>query len=220
MKIALLGGTGDLGKGLALRLSEKHEVIVGSREKEKAKKLAEEYIEEGKRYGFSLKITGATNQEAIDQAETIIITIPYNVLPEFLITLKNYEGKLVISPVVPMEKTKEGFTYVPYKVDGRELSAAELISSTLKGAEVVSAFHTVPAVKLADLSQKISYDVLVAADKRESYERASEIISSIEGLKPYYAGRLSVSKYLEMLTPLLLNIAINSKLHAPSLKIV
>ncbi len=62
--------------------------------------------------------------------------------------------------------------------------------------------------------------MLVAADDRATYDKAAEVVSSIEGLRPYYAGRLYVSRYLESLTPLLLNVAINSRLHAPSIRIV
>ncbi len=220
MKIAILGGTGDLGKGLALRLAKNNEVLIGSREKEKAERLASEYREEGKKFGLDLKLTGFTNQEAIDNSERIIISVPYVVLPQFLLTLKNYEGKLFISPVVPMVKTKAGFSYEPFRLGDKEVSAAELIKSTLGGARVASAFHTVPAMKLSDLSFKLDYDVLVAADELETFEEVSQIVSSIEGLKPFYAGKLYTSKYLESLTPLLLNVAINNKLHTPSIKIV
>ncbi|MGC8569573.1 MAG: NADPH-dependent F420 reductase [Nitrososphaeria archaeon] len=220
MKIAILGGTGDLGKGLALRLSLKNDVVVGSREREKAQRLASEYLEEGRKHGLELRISGATNQEAIDQSSVIIVSVPHEVLPQFLPSLRGYEGKLVISPVVPMTKTKRGFEYVIYRDQDGELSAAELIAKSMKGAQVASAFHTVPAVKLSDLGQRLDYDVLVAADDRATYDKAAEVISSIEGLRPYYAGRLYVSRYLESLTPLLLNVAINNRLHAPSIRIV
>ncbi|MGC8599586.1 MAG: NADPH-dependent F420 reductase [Nitrososphaeria archaeon] len=220
MKIAILGGTGDLGKGLALRLAKMNEVIIGSREKEKAEKIAEEYKKEAEKYELNLKFIGLTNQEAVESSDKIIISVPHEVLPQFLITLKNYEGKLFISPIVPMTKTKFGFSYEPFRIGDKEVSAAELIRSTLQGARVVSAFHTVPAMKLSDLNAKLNYDVLVAAEDRATFADAAEIISSIEGLNPLYAGKLYVSKYLESLTPLLLNIALNNGLHAPSLKIV
>ncbi len=220
MKIAILGGTGDLGKGLALRLAKNNEVIIGSREKEKAERLASEYREEGKKFGLDLRFSGMTNQEAVDNSEKIIISVPHEVLPQFLLNIKNYDGKLFVSPVVPMVKTKAGFSYEPFKVGDREVSAAELIKSTLEGARVASAFHTVPAIKLSDLGAKLNYDVLIAADERETFSEVAEIVSSIEGLKPLYAGKLYTSKYLESLTPLLLNVAINNGLHSPSLKIV
>ncbi|MFP3166125.1 MAG: NADPH-dependent F420 reductase [Nitrososphaeria archaeon] len=220
MKIAILGGTGDLGKGLALRLAKKNEVVIGSREKEKAEKIAEEYKKEAEKYGFNFKFTGLTNQEAVESSDKIIISVPHEVLPQFLITLKNYEGKLFISPIVPMTKTKFGFSYEPFRIGDKEVSAAELIRSTLQGARVASAFHTVPAMRLSDLNAKLNYDVLIAAEDRATFADAAEIVSSIEGLNPFYAGKLYVSKYLESLTPLLLNIALNNGLHAPSLKIV
>jgi predicted dinucleotide-binding enzyme len=75
-------------------------------------------------------------------------------------------------------------------------------------------------MRLADLGQSLDYDVMVAADERETYDRVSQLVKTIAGLKPVYAGKLYTSRYLEPLTPLLLNVAINNRLHAPSLKIV
>ncbi len=221
MKVSILGGTGDLGKGLALRLAESSEVIIGSRDPEKARSIADQYIAEFKeKRGSVPNITGMHNSEAVSRGDYIIISIPYEVLPQFLDGLTVEASRTVIVPVVPMKKTKGGFSYTPYQVNGQQLSAAELARSRIGSQNVVSAFHTVPAIKLADLSQAHEYDVMVAADDRSIYERAAELIRSIGGLKPIYAGKLYVSRYLEPLTPLLLNIAINNKLHAPSLKIV
>jgi NADPH-dependent F420 reductase len=221
MKVSILGGTGDLGKGLALRLAESSEVIIGSRDTEKAKTIAEQY-----RAGFKDKrgseptITGMQNSEAVADGDYIIISIPYEVLPQFLDGLQIDPSKTVIVPVVPMKKVKEGFLYVPYQVEGQQISAAELVKFKTKGQRIASAFHTVPAMRLADLGQSLDYDVMVAADERETYDRVSQLVKTIAGLKPIYAGKLYASRYLEPLTPLLLNVAINNKLHAPSLKIV
>ncbi len=221
MKVAILGGTGDLGKGLALRLAESFDVIIGSRDAEKAKSIAEQYkAEYREKMAATPNITGMQNNDAVKAGDYIIISIPYEVLQQFLDGLTVEATRTIIVPVVPMKKAKEGFSYVPYVVDGHQLSAAELVSLRTGSQNVVSAFHTVPAMKLADLSQSLDYDVMVAADNKQLYESAAGVVRSIRGLKPIYAGKLYVSRYLEPLTPLLLNIAINNKLHAPSIKIV
>ncbi|MCL4344130.1 MAG: NADPH-dependent F420 reductase [Nitrososphaerota archaeon] len=221
MKVSILGGTGDLGKGLALRLAESSDVIIGSRDPEKAKSIADQYISEFRASrGRNPNIVGMQNSEAVSRGEYIIISIPFEVLPQFLDGLVVDASRTVIVPVVPMKKTKEGFSYVPYQVNGQQLSAAELVRSRIGSQSVVSGFHTVPAMRLADLTQGLDYDVMVAADEKATYEKAAELIRSISGLKPIYAGKLYTSRYLEPLTPLLLNVAINNKLHAPSLKIV
>jgi len=221
MKVAILGGTGDLGKGLALRLAESFEVIIGSRDAEKANMIAEQYKAEFReKMSVTPKIIGMQNKDAARAGDYIIISIPHEFLQQFLDDLAIESTRTIIVPVVPMKKSKEGFSYVPYEVEGRQLSAAELVSLKTGSQNVTSAFHTVPAVKLADLSQPLDYDVMVAADSRQSYESAAQVISSIKGLRPIYAGRLYLSRYLESLTPLLLNVAINNRLHAPSIKIV
>lgn len=221
MKVSILGGTGDLGKGLALRLAEGSEVIIGSRNPEKARSIADQYVAEFRGIrGHTPKITGMQNSEALSNGEYIIVSIPFEVLPQFLDGLTVDASKTVIVPVVPMKKAKDGFFYVPYQVNGQQLSAAELVRSKTGSQNIVSAFHTVPAMRLADLAQTLDYDVMVAADDRVTYEKAAALIRSIGGLRPVYAGKLYTSKYLEPLTPLLLNVAINNRLHAPSLKIV
>ncbi|MEM0146196.1 MAG: NADPH-dependent F420 reductase [Conexivisphaerales archaeon] len=221
MKVSILGGTGDLGKGLALRLAERSEVIIGSRDPEKARSIAEQYILEFRaKKGRDSSIIGMKNNEAISKGEYVIIAIPFEVLPQFLDGLTVDTSKTVIVPVVPMKKSKEGFSYAPYQVNGQQLSAAELVRLRTGSQNIASTFHTVPALRLADIAQALDYDVMVAADERLTYEKVATLIRSIEGLKPVYAGKLYTSRYLEPLTPLLLNVAINNKLHAPSLKIV
>lgn len=215
MKVAILGGTGDLGKGLALRLSASHEVIVGSRDREKARAIAEQYNSEGGR-----GIVGMENQEALKESEISILAIPAEHLQSFLQSLQVSEGKHLVVPVVPMYRDKDGFHYRPYNFNGKQVSAAELVKAFKPYAIVSSAFHTVPAERLANISERLNYDVLVASEGRESYGAVAGLVSSIDGLRPYYVGGLSLSMYLEMLTPLILNIALRNGLHAPSIRVV
>ncbi len=215
MKVAILGGTGDLGKGLALRLSAKNDVTVGSRDAEKAKAIAEEYNKGGGR-----GIVGQANQEAIDSCDVAIIAIPAEHLEPFIRSVRVSPGKHIVVPVVPMYKDKDGFHYRPYEINGKQVSAAELVKALQPNAVVSSAFHTVPAERLANLSEQLNYDVLVTSESREAYKIVAELVLSIAGLRPYYVGGLSHSAYLEMLTPLILNVAVKNGLHAPSIRIV
>ena len=107
MKIAVIGGTGDLGRGLAARLSKKYEVLVGSRDAARAVKSAEELRKIG---GSS--IIGLSNDDAASQCDSAIIAIPSLPSYDMLATLKaKLKGKLVISPVVPMAFENGVFTY-------------------------------------------------------------------------------------------------------------
>jgi NADPH-dependent F420 reductase len=210
MKIAVIGGTGDLGRGLAARLSRKYEVLVGSREAAKAVKSAEELRKIG---GSS--IIGLSNDQAAGQCDSAIIAIPSLPSYDMLATLKaKLKGKLVISPVVPMTFERGVFSY-----DLSEGSAAEKIAGALE-SRVVAAFHTVPAEKLLSMNEVLDYDVLVAADSRADYSEASVIISSIEKLRPLYCGGLRNSRTIESLTPLLLNVGRQNKIRSPSVKVV
>jgi len=224
MKIGIIGGTGDLGKGLAQRLSLRHEVMIGSRDEARARSLASSYLQEvNGALGKGGEIDGFENGQVIRASDAVIIALPYNTVNAFLTQMQpNFrEDQLVISPIVPMEKGQAGFFYNPNVIDGREISAAEAVSRALPSVKYVSsAFHTVPAARLADLSYRLDYDVLIASDSADGWTRTASIVNDIEGLKPYYAGKLYLSRYLEPLTPLMLNVAVNNRLKTPSLKIV
>ena len=141
MKIGIVGGTGDIGEGMAMRLSPLFDVIVGSREKEKAEATCQFGIETLKKRGQKCSLTGVSNQEAVDNAEIVILAIPFKHLLGTLETLHGFEGKIVISPVNPMEK-KDFFTFVP----PAEGSAALLIKRLLPPtARICTAFNTIAA---------------------------------------------------------------------------
>ena len=197
-RIGIVGGTGPLGRGLAARLSYKYDVLIGSREETRAEGAAEEVSRLTGR-----KVRGATNLEAARACDSAILALPDLAASELLQEMeKELGGKLVISPIVPM-KLKDGrFTYSPS--DG---SAAESIASILDRSRVAAAFHTVPAPKLLAIGEKLDYTVPVAAERRETFQEAATVVSSIKDLKPLYAGPLSSARTIEALTPLLLNLA-------------
>lgn len=198
MRVALLGGTGNLGKGLALRLAILgHEIVVGSRKEEKAKSKAEEY----RKIAGEARITGMRNEEAAKSCEVAILTIPWEHAIKMAKELKHIlRDKIVVSPLVPVSKGDGGFTYDSSK------SAAEMVAEVLESEKVVSAFHTVPAARFANLDEKFDWDVPVCSDDDASKKVVIKLISEIEGLRPLDAGPLSNSRLVESLTPLILNI--------------
>jgi NADPH-dependent F420 reductase len=210
-RIAIVGGTGDLGMGLAARLAKAgFQVVVGSRDRSRAT-------------GAALKVSGLSgshvegrsNDEAAAWCEVAILAIPELPTDESLLSIKPaLVGKLVISPIVPM--TFRDGLFIPSLESG---SAAERVASVLQ-TRVASAFHTVPAAKLVDVNTTLDCDVLVTAQTREVFAEAAAIVSSIPGLRPLYAGPLRNSRMLETMTPALLNVGKLNRIKSPSIKVV
>lgn len=211
MRLAIVGGTGTLGKGLAIRLSAANEVLIGSRSKEKAENAAAEV-----KAATGRDIHGGLNEDITSSCDAAILAVPSLDDTGLLEALKApLEGKLVISPMVPMRFENGSLVYS--KATG---SAAEDVAKVLEKSRVVAAFHHIPALTMAEVGRTVDFDVLVACDKRADYEAASAIIRSVEGLRPLYIGPLSLSRTLEQITPILINTARLNKLGRLSLKLV
>ncbi len=217
MKIAVLGGTGNIGVGLSMRLSiAGYDVIVGSRNKEKAKEKAREYETILKSMGYENEIEYADNRRASELCDVAILAIPCEHVFSTAESLKDVlEGKIVVSPAVPMKKEGKTFYYSPPP----EGSAAEKIASILHNSQVASAFHTIPAKKFADMKAVFSWDVPVCGEK-SAKEVVMEIVNSIDGLRALDAGPLSSSRLVESVTPLLINVAIRAGMRDLSIKFV
>jgi hypothetical protein len=208
VKIGIVGGTGDIGEGMAMRLSPLFDVIVGSREKDKAEATCEYGIETLKKRCLKCSLTGVSNQNAVDDADIIILAIPYKHLIGTLETLNGFEGKIVISPVNPMEK-RDFFTCVP----PQEGSAALLIKKLLPPtARICTAFNTIAANRWKLLDEDLSYSVPVCGDDEAAKQKVMGMINQISKLQAFDAGPLAASHLVECLTPLLLNIARYNKM--------
>ena len=208
MKIGIVGGTGDIGEGMAIRLSPQFDVIVGSREKEKAEATCQFGIETLKKRGQNCSLTGVSNQQAVDNAEIIILAIPFKHLLGTLETLHGFEGKIVISPVNPMEK-KDFFTFVPPSEGSAALLVKRLLPPT---ARICTAFNTIAANRWKLLEEELDYSVPVCGDDPDAKRQVMEIVNRISKLHAYDAGPLAASHLVESLTPLLLNIARYNKI--------
>jgi NADPH-dependent F420 reductase len=208
MKIGIVGGTGDIGEGMAMRLSPYYDVVVGSREQDKAEATCTMGREQMTKRGKSCSMKGVTNQEAVDAADVVILAIPFKHAASTLATLHGFENKIVISPVNPMEKT-DHFIFVP----PAEGSAALMIRKILpKEARLCTAFNTIAANKWKALDEELEYSVPVCGDDAEAKKVVMEIVNKVSRFKAFDAGPLAVSSMVESLTPLLLNIARYNKM--------
>ncbi len=211
--VAILGGTGDLGEGLALRLCGGRRVIIGSRDPARAAARAAEYAE---RAGCR-DVEGSSNADAAARADYVVLATPASALPALLdeVAGRLREGSLVISPVVPMSRRGDLFVHDPSQLGAG--SAAEYAASRL-GNRVAAAFHTVPAGLLSDVGRRLDLDVLVASD-REAFESMRRDLR-IEGVRYLHAGPLEMARYLEQLVPLLLNVGRRNGIRDPTLRVI
>lgn len=209
MKIGIIGGTGDIGEGIAMRLAPKYDVIVGSRDAARAQTSCECSISTLKQRGTACRtFTGATNQDAVSCADVVILAVPFKNVVGTLEGLTCFENKIVISPVNPMEK-RDHFCFVP----PQEGSAALLIKKLLpKEARICSAFNTIAANKWKALDEDLTYSVPVCGDDPDAKRTVMEIVNAASKLRAFDAGPLEASCMVESLTPLLLNIARYNKM--------
>ena len=223
MKIGIIGGTGGMGKGFALRWSKNHEVIIGSRDAERAATSATEYTNLAKEaYGnINGKIIGSDNISVAKDSEVLVLSIPYDnidsicsqILPEI------NDDCIVISPIVPMTKTDVGFECVAIK-ENKPFSHQMVEKHMKDKTKLVSAFHVISEKKLINPTLSLDYDIFVAGDNKESIEIINNLITEIEGLRPIYLGPGALAYLVGMSTPLLLNAMIRNKMKNPGIKII
>jgi 8-hydroxy-5-deazaflavin:NADPH oxidoreductase len=224
MKIGIIGGTGGMGEGFALRWCLKHDVIVGSREAQKAKDAAENYARLAKEEYSNIEgsIRGDDNFLLAKDSDVLILSIPYEFINDTCGKLAKEVSQdcLVISPIVPMVRTESGFIYVPFEHNDKK-TAAELVADNLPPrTRVVSAFHTISEAKLKKVKQSLDADTFVCGDDKNTVLTLNNLISEINGLRPIYLGPLSMTYQAEILTPLLLNAAKRNKMQNPGIKLV
>ncbi|WP_410765725.1 NADPH-dependent F420 reductase [Haloferax sp. DFSO60] len=212
MRIALLGGTGDIGEGLALRWAydTDHEVIIGSRDPEKAREKADEYETELSSRARDVKINGFTNEMAADRASVVVLSVPpYHVADTIDAVADSLsEGDILVTPAVGIKRDDDGFHYHAPKAGS---VTALVVDAAPEGVPVVGAFHNLAAGRLADLDADLDIDTLLIADDDDAKETVRLLADGIEGLRPLDAGGLANASEIEALTPLLINVAHNNK---------
>jgi hypothetical protein len=206
MKVGIIGGTGGIGQGMALRLSQNHTVYIGSRLEEKAQAACEMCSYALKVLGLPFDLIPTTNQGVVDQADVVVFSIPAENLERTIESLQGLEGKTIISLMNPMVRA-DFFKYNP----PAEGSAAQQLQKLLPQSKVVAAFNNIPAGKWQKLSEPLDYTVCVCSDHADAKTEVMELVNSISELKALDAGPLAVSPYVEAITPLVINIARFSK---------
>jgi 8-hydroxy-5-deazaflavin:NADPH oxidoreductase len=205
--VPIIGGTGALGFGLALRWARAGvPVAIGSRDAGRAEEAAGR-IGEGAR--------GLVNAEAAALGPIVLLTVPFRAQSENLTNLKHVlqPGQILVDATVPLAAAVSGKATRMLGVP--QGSAAEQAQEMVpEGVTVVSALHTVSAPFLGDLDRELDEDVLIAGDRREDKRRVAELIERIPGLRAVNAGALETARFVESLTPLLISVNSRNKTHA------
>jgi 8-hydroxy-5-deazaflavin:NADPH oxidoreductase len=210
--VAIVGASGALGFGLALRLGRAGvPVVIGSREQTRAVEAADRAREAVPGGAF----TGAENAEAVAAVDTVILSVPFRSQSE---TLKNLRdafapGALLIDATVPLAAAVSGRATRMLGVwQGSAAQAAAEMAP--EGVKVVSALHTVSAASLVDLEHPLGQDVLVCGDSREDKARVAALIERVDGLRCVDCGRLEMARIAESLTAMMIAVNARYKTHA------
>ncbi|PCI46631.1 MAG: NADPH-dependent F420 reductase [Moraxellaceae bacterium] len=209
--IAILGGTGDLGGGLARRWSRAgFDIIIGSRTEDKAVSAATELLNEFP----GLSVSGANNLNAAQKADLVVLTVPF---AHQISTLENVQsalsGKVLIDVTVPLKPPKVGTVQLP------EQGSAAQMAQTLLGesVQVVSAFQNVSAQHLNE-DHPIACDVLVTGNKKDARDQVIALVEAA-GLKGWHAGPLANSAAAEAMTSVLISINRHHKINGAGIVI-
>jgi 8-hydroxy-5-deazaflavin:NADPH oxidoreductase len=199
--IAVIGGTGPQGRGLAYRWAKHgHRVLIGSRSAERAAATAEEIL--GRLP--DVEVSGAANADAAVSADVVVLAVPYDGHDDLVTALADrLAGKIVISCVNPLGFDKQG----PYGLDVPGGSAAETTAALVPSARVVGAFHHVSAVSLWGEAEFLDHeDVLVCGDDADAKAVVVELARAITSRDGIDAGRLRMARQLEPLTAVLISV--------------
>lgn len=207
MHIAILGGTGDIGEGLALRWASttSHHLTIGSRDADRATTAATEYEETLSAHGVEASIDAADNSTAAAGADMVVLAVPpYHVsdtVDAVADTLAS--DAIVLSPAVGMQSDADGMHYHRPGAGSVTAVAAEAAPDS---NPVVGAFHSISAHALADLDRDLSADILVVGNDTDAKATVTDLIEVIDGLRAFDAGPLGNATEVESLTPLLINL--------------
>ena len=198
--LAILGGTGPEGKGLALRLAMAgEEVVIGSRDATRANDAAEAL----KELAPNLKVTGDVNDVAAQQGDTVFLTVPYEGQAALLQQVAPaLAGKVVVNVVAPMVFNRGRARAIQVE-DG---SAAEESQKILADSQVVAALQNLSAEDLMQPDLTMESDVVVCSDHREAKQQVMGLVQRIPNLRAIDGGALEYARYVESLTALLVNI--------------
>ncbi|CCQ32644.1 prephenate dehydrogenase protein [Halorhabdus tiamatea SARL4B] len=211
MRVAILGGTGDIGEGLALRWAyhTSHDVVIGSRDAQRARSKADEYETELASRGDETAIEGAENPEAAAEADVVVAAVPaYHLVDTIEAVAKGLDAETVlVSPAVGMQRDESGMHYNRPGAGSVTALAAEAAPDEVP---VVGAFHNLAADELANLDVELSLDALLVGDDEDAVERVEVLAEGIDGVRALRAGSIDNAAEAESLTPLLINLAMHN----------
>ena len=206
--IPIIGGTGALGYGLALRWARAGQaVVIGSREAGRAAEAAERVRDEVD----GAEVEGLENGEAATRGPIVFLTVPFRAQSETLTNLRQAlsGGQLLVDCTVPTAAAVSGKAARTLGVwQGSAAQQAE--EMVPDGVTVISALHTVNAKRLAE-GGPLDEDVLICGDRRADKARVARLIEEIEGLRTVNAGALEMARIVETLTPMLISINVRYK---------
>jgi hypothetical protein len=211
--VAVLGGTGNEGPGLAQQWAKsgRYKVIIGSRQAEKAERVAAELNE---KLGQNL-LQGMTNEDAARAADLSVLTVPYSAQGPTLTQLRDVlQGKILVDVTVPLKPPKVSHVYIP--PGGSAGQEAQTILG--EGVRVVSAFQNISSTHLSEDHDHIDCDVLICGDDKDA---KAEVIALAEaaGIRGIDAGPLQNAVVVEGLTAVLIGINIRHKVKGAGIKI-
>lgn len=206
--VAVLGGTGPQGRGLARRWARAGiEVVIGSRSAGRAEETAAALAE-----ATGGRVTGAENAVAAERGDVVVVAVPWDGHRELLTALAPaLAGKVVVDCVNPLGFDKQG----PYPLAVEEGSATQQAAAVLPESTVIGAFHNVSAVLLEDDSvESVPTDVLVLGEDRDAVALVCGLADAIPGVRGLYGGRLRNAHQVEALTANLIAVNRRYKAHA------
>jgi NADPH-dependent F420 reductase len=209
--IAIVGGTGPEGSGLALRWARAGEsVVIGSRDAERARTIAAQIAEKSGALG---SVEGVDNAVAVKMCDIVVLTVPFSGQAELLKQLKPSfrSGTILIDATVPLAAAVGGR---PTRVLGVwQGSAAELAQEVVgKNIVVAAAFHSLSATVL-DADGDVDCDVIVCSDDDRARQVASDLALKIHGVRAVDGGKLENARIVEAMTALLITLNIRHKVH-------
>ena len=207
--LAFLGGTGPEGRGLALRLALAGEpTIIGSRDAARAAAAAEELLQ----LAPGARIEGAANADAAARADVVFLTFPYEgQRPTLELLGDTLSGKVVVNVIAPMQFQRgRGASAIDVEAGSAAEEAQELLPSSL----VAAAFQNASAEALQEPGLTMEGDVIICSDHQSAKDWVKDLVPKIPNLRPVDGGSLANARYVEQITPLLVNINRIYKIHA------
>jgi 8-hydroxy-5-deazaflavin:NADPH oxidoreductase len=210
--IPIIGGTGALGYGLALRWARAgRAVVIGSRSEERAAEAARKLSN----LAPDAEIEGLRNDVAAKQGPVVFLTVPFRAQSENLNNLRESlePGQLLVDCTVPLAAAVSGKATRSLGVwqGSAAQQAQEMVPD---GVTVVAGLHTISAPMLADTGAELAEDVLLCGDRKSDKAQVAGLIEEIPGLRAVNAGPLEMARIVEQLTPLLISINARYKTHA------